>query len=98
MPSVSIESCAGVSDTAPSPRHHALRHHARPERRIVRTATLAHDLDPLHRSCICGSHCGCHIRSLIPGLVHAAQNTGRGLREQGVFGRTPTNPAIPSAL
>jgi hypothetical protein len=51
----------------------------------VSPATFAHDLDPLHRSCICGSHCGCHVRRFTFDLCHSPQVADSPVPEQGVL-------------
>jgi len=70
----------------PRSRHQSLRHDASTEGRVMSTSTLANNLDPLHRGCLSGSHCG----SLILAIAHAPQQTERGLLRQDVAGRTHT--------
>jgi hypothetical protein len=57
----------------------------RPECGVVRPATLAHDLDLVHRCCNCGSHSGCHIRNRTFDLCHSPQVTGSPVPERGVL-------------
>jgi hypothetical protein len=74
----------------PGARRHRLGNNLRPECGVVSPATFAHDLDPLHRSCICGSHCGCHVRRFTFDLCHSPQVADSPVPEQGVLsGRLP---------
>ena len=52
--------------------HVGLRHHARSERWIMGAAPIADDLDPLHRGCLTGCHCG----SLICSIHHEVKQSG----------------------
>ncbi len=88
---VAVRSPAPAPAEPPTPPRPAVQQHqARTERRIVRTAMLAHDLDPLHRSCISGSHSGCQIAASSRVSSMPCRTPGRGLRQQGASGRALT--------
>ncbi len=73
-----------------SARHIRLCHHTRPEGWVMGTASVADNLDPLHRGCLSG----CHCRSLICSVHHEAKQGDLSSRQQDGSQRTDTVRAM----